>query len=60
MSLYSVRREDISFLRGETTLPFLAWEDDFSNKETAQYLSNHLVLLFVKKDLPFAKEMQYL
>ena len=40
VSLYSVRREDISFLRGETTLPFLAWKDNVSNKEIAQYLSN--------------------
>lgn len=40
VSLESVKREDISFLRGKTSLPFLAWEDDFSNEEIAQYLSN--------------------
>lgn len=27
-------------MRGKTSLPFLAWEDDFSNEEIAQYLSN--------------------
>lgn len=40
VSLTAVNEEDICFLRDQTSLPYLPWEDDFSNKEIAKYLLN--------------------
>ncbi|KAL9977367.1 hypothetical protein ACROYT_G014759 [Oculina patagonica] len=38
--LTDVKKEDICFLRDQASLPYLPWEDDFSNKEIAKYLLN--------------------
>ena len=35
-----MNKEDIKYLRDQTSLPYLPWKDDFTSEELARYLSN--------------------
>ena len=39
-SLKHVTKEDMEYLRDQTSLPYLPWKDNFTSEELAQYLSN--------------------
>ena len=40
ISLEHVTKEDLEYLRDQTSLPYLPWKDDFTTEELARYLSN--------------------
>ena len=39
-SLQDVKREDVNYFRGQTSLPYLAIQDNFTSEELARYLLN--------------------